>query len=179
MLFRNQNNGCCCPSRQQSVIYAVGPTGPAGPRGETGATGPQGENGTAVASSYGSFFTTASQSVNNEPFILQNTLTSSGITLDTSTGVVTLPNVGVYKVDYGVYVASGAVSSDSVVLQLNGTNVTGTARGLANDSMIDASAIIATATENSTLNIQIVSTSEVTFLDDDGINAYLVIVQIA
>ena len=65
-----------------------------------------------------------------------------------------------------------------MALFLNGTEVEGTARGLENNTMINASAIIQTTTENSTLNIQIISSSEITFLDDDGINGYLVITQI-
>ena len=96
-----------------------------------------------------------------------------------ATGVVTLPSVGTYKVDYGVYVASSATEDDSMALRLNGVNVAGTERGLENNTMVNASAIIETTSANSTLNIQINSGGEVNFSDDDNINGYLVIVQIA
>ena len=49
---------------------------------------------------------------------------------------------------------------------------------LKNNTMINASAIIETTTADSTLNIQIVSAGPITFLDDDGINGYLIITQI-
>jgi len=100
------------------------------------------------------------------------------MTIDNATGVVTLPNIGIYKVDYGLYVASSATANDSMALALNGTNVTGTARGLEDNTMVNASAIIQTTTANSTLAIKVNSTSAINFLDNDGINGYLVITQI-
>ena len=66
-----------------------------------------------------------------------------------------------------------------MALYLNGSEVNGTARGLENNTMINASAIIETTSVNSTLNIQVVTDNAVTFLDNDGINGYLVITQIA
>ena len=66
-----------------------------------------------------------------------------------------------------------------MALYLNGSEVNGTARGLENNTMINASAIIQTTSVNSTLNIEVVTDSAVTFLDNDGINGYLVITQIA
>lgn len=63
-----------------------------------------------------------------------------------------------------------------MALDLNGVEVAGTVRGLENNTMINASAIIETTAANSTLNIQIVTDNAVTFLDNDGINGYLVIV---
>ena len=162
-----------------SITGPTGATGPTGPTGATGSTGATGATGVATASSFGSFFTTAEQSVDNDSFLLTNTLEASGMTIDNATGVVTLPDIGFYKIDYGVYVASSATADDSMALFLNGAEVVGTARGLENNTMINASAIIETTSANSTLNIQIQSTSAVNFLDNDGINGYLVIVRIA
>ena len=171
----------------QGPVGPQGPQGPQGipgPQGETGATGPQGPvgpqgpAGTTEAASFGSFYTTVEQEVENSSFPLEETIVVKDLILNTLTGVVTLPNIGFYKVDYGVHAASSATASDYVALNLNGSEVTGTARGLENNSMINASAIIETTQVNSTLNIQIVSTSNVSFLDDDGINGYLVITQI-
>jgi len=157
---------------------ATGPTGPTGATGEIGPTGATGATGTAVAASFGSFFNTVEQSVDNASFPLTSTIVADGITLEATTGVVTLANVGIYKVDYGVYPASSATASDFMSLFLNGTQVDGTQRGLENNTMINASAIIETTTADSTLNIQIISENAITFLDDDGINGYLVITQI-
>ena len=89
-----------------------------------------------------------------------------------------MPNIGTYTIDYGVYAASSATASDYVALYLNGTEIPGTARGLENNTMISASAIIQTTTENSTVNIQVVTDNAITFLDNDGINGYLTVVQI-
>ena len=170
------------PTGPQGLIGltgATGPTGPTGPTGATGPTGPTGPTGTATSASFGSFYTTDEQSVENSSFPLTDTIESSGMTVDTTTGIVTLPNIGVYKVDYGLYAASSATAADALALFLNGSEVVGTKRGLENNTMINASAIIETTSANSTLNIQVISTGSVTFLDDDGINGYLVIVQIS
>ena len=55
-------------------------------------TGPTGTTGTTTATSFGSFYTIASQSVDNSSFPLTDTITSSGMTIDNTTDVVTLPN---------------------------------------------------------------------------------------
>ena len=166
------------PTGATGATGATGPTGATGVTGATGPTGPTGATGTLEASSFGSFFTDDEQTVNNDSFPLSNTLTVSNMSIDTATGIVTLPNIGAYHVDYGVYVASIATASDYMALYLNGTEVIGTARGLENNTMVNASAIIETTAIDSTLNIQIVSSGDVTFLDNDGINGYLVITQI-
>lgn len=158
-------------------VGPIGPAGEIGPTGPTGATGPTGPAGTVA--SFGSFYTTTEQTVDNSSFPLTNTIAVNNMTLDTTTGVVTLTNAGTYLVEYGVYPASSATASDYATLFLNGTEVPGTARGLENNTMISTSAIIEVPTATSTLNIQIVTDNAVTFLDDDGINGYLVITQIA
>ena len=78
-----------------------------------------------------------------------------------------------------MYPASSATASDYVALFLNGAEVPGSARGLENNTMINSSIIVEVINATSTLNIQIVTDNAVTFLDDDGINGYLVITQIA
>ena len=154
----------------------TGATGPTGPTGPTGATGPAGTTGIA---SFGSFFSTEEQSLDNTSFPLTDTQEVLNMTIDNTTGIVTLPNIGIYQVNYGVYAASGATAADSVQINLNGAEIPGTARGLENNTIINASAIIETTTENSSINIQIVSSNNVDFLDNDGINGYLTIIQIA
>ena len=157
----------------------IGPTGPIGLTGDIGPTGPTGPAGTSTAASFGSFYTTEEQSVNNASFPLTNISEVDGMTIDTATGVVTLENPGFYKIDYGVYPASSATASDYMALFLNGAEVPGSARGLENNTMINSSIIIEVLSATSTLNIQIVTYNAITFLDNDGINGYLVITQIA
>lgn len=170
---------------------ATGPTGPTGAQGVQGVqgmqgvqgidgpTGPTGADGITNAASFGSFYTEEEQTVNNSTLPLTDAITSRAITIDTSTGIVTLENIGTYEVSFGAYVASSATAGDSLSLYLNSSEVVGTSRGLENNSMINSSAIIETTAENSTLAIQITSTSDITFSDNDGISAYLVITQIA
>lgn len=165
------------PTGPQGEIGPTGPTGPVGPQGEIGPTGPTGPAGTIA--SFGSFYSTEEQTVDNSSFPLTNISTVTGMTIDTATGIVTLDDAGTYKIDYGVYPASSATASDYVALFLNGTEIPGSARGLENNTMINASIIVDVPLATSTLNIQVVTDNAVTFLDDDGINGYLVITQIA
>lgn len=167
------------PTGATGLTGPTGPTGATGLTGPTGATGPTGPTGVATAASYGSFYSTTSQSVDNSTFPLEGTIVVSNMALAPATGIVTLPNVGVYKVDYGVYVASSATAADYAALILNGVDVTGTERSLENNTMITSSAIIQTTAANSTLAININSTSTITFNDDQGVSGYLTIVQIA
>ena len=101
------------------------------------------------------------------------------MSLDTTTGIVTLENAGTYLVSYGVYATTGSTDTDTVQLFLNGAAVEGTERSLQDDTMVDATAIVTVDTAPSTLNIQITSAGAVTFDDPNGVNVYLTIVQIA
>lgn len=163
----------------QGIAGEIGPTGPTGPQGEIGPTGPTGPTGPAgTAASFGSFFTTAEQTVDNSSFPLTDTITASNITVDTTTGVATLANAGTYMVEYGVY-STDATATDTVSIFLNGTEVNGTQRTLENNTTTNGNAIINVPTATSTLNIQINSAGAVTFTNAAGINGYLVITQIA
>jgi len=167
------------PTGPTGATGAIGPTGPQGVQGIQGIQGATGATGGFVATSFGSFFTDSEQSVNNTTFPLLTTQTANGITINNATGVITLPNIGTYQIDYGVYAASGATADDRIALYLNGAELAGTSRGLENNTMINASSIVTTSVANSTLNIQIISSNVVNFLDNDGINGYITIVQIA
>ena len=170
------------PTGPQGPIGLTGPqgpqgaVGPQGPQGIQGETGPQGPAGTVA--SYGSFFNSSAQTLNNESFPLDGNNAVSNMTIDPTTGIVTLTNAGTYKIDYGVYPETGATETDRVALFLNGSQVSGTALELQNDQMIDASTIITVPTATSTINIQIVSTNDINFSDED-VNGYLVITQLA
>ena len=163
------------PQGPQGIQGEIGPVGPQGPQGEVG---PQGPAGTTTAASFGSFYTDATQTVTNDSFPLTTTLSSSNMTLDTTTGVVTLNNAGTYLVEYGVY-STDAAATDTVSIFLNGTEVAGTQRTLENNTITSGSAIITVPTATSTLNIQINSAGAVTFDDPNGVEGYLTITQIA
>ena len=156
----------------------IGATGPTGPQGEIGPTGPTGPAGTTTAASFGSFFTTAEQSVDNSSFPLTDTITASNMTVDTSTGVVTLSNAGTYLVEYGVY-STDATATDTASIFLNGAEIAGTERILTNNTMTTGSAVINVPSATSTLNIQINSAGTVTFTNAAGVEGYLTITQIA
>lgn len=153
-----------------------GVPGPQGPQGETGPQGPAGPAGTIA--SYGSFYSSATQTLTNEPFVLTTTTSVDNLTLNTTTGVVTLANAGTYKIDYGVY-ATDATATDTISIYLNGAEVAGTEQTLTNNTMTNGSIIIDAPTDASTINIQITSNASVTFESPSGIDGYLVVTQIA
>ncbi len=170
------------PQGETGATGATGPQGPAGPQGPIGPVGPQGPvgpAGTATVASYGSFYTDTTQTVTNDSFPLTTTLSSSNMTVDTTTGVVTLTNAGTYLVSYGVYATTGSQDTDTVQLYLNGAVVDGTQRSLQDDTMVDATVILTVDSATSTLNIQITSSGAVTFDDPNGVEGYLTITQIA
>lgn len=161
---------------------ATGPAGPQGPRGATGAagaTGPQGPAGTANAASFGSFYATGEVTIpaGGGAFPLANTIAAKDITLNTTTGVVTLPNAGIYKIDFAV--TPGTVETgDAVSIYVNGAELAGTKRALVNNDTTGASAIVP-ATAGSTLNIQITADAAVSFTGTGtNVVGYLTIVQI-
>ena len=164
------------PQGPQGIQGETGPVGPQGPQGEVGPQGPAGPPGTTA--SFGSFYTDTTQTVTNDSFPLTTTLSSSNMTLDPTTGVITLTNSGTYLVEYGVY-ATDATATDTVSIFLNGAEVAGTQRTLENNTMTTGSAIITVPTATSTLNIQINSAGAVTFADATGIEGYLTITQLA
>lgn len=167
------------PTGPTGATGEIGPTGPTGPAGEIGPTGPTGPTGPAgTAASFGSFYTDTTQTVTNDSFPLTTTLSSSNVTLDTTTGIVTLANTGTYLIEYGVY-ATDAAATDTVSIFLNGAEVAGTEQALTNNTITTGSAIITVPTATSTLNIQINSTGTVTFTSAAGIEGYLTITQIA
>ena len=100
------------------------------------------------------------------------------MTVDTTTGVVTLANAGTYKIDYGAY-ATNATATDYISIFLNGNEVAGSQRTLTNNQMTDGSIIVTVPTATSTVNLQVNSTDAVTFADATGVEGYLTITQIA
>lgn len=169
------------PAGPQGPIGPAGPIGPTGATGPAGPTGPTGPAGTMAAASYGAFYSDVPETFTNASFPLPSTQTTLGITVVPTTGTVTLPNAGTYRVEYGVYPSAGAApATDTVALTLNGTAVPGTTRALTNGEMIDGSALVTTTAPGSTLQMQITSAGAVTFTDPaGGTNGYISIVQIA
>lgn len=165
------------PRGNTGATGATGPQGPAGPQGETGPQGPAGPAG--ASENYASFYTVGDITLDeNASFPFTGTITSKGITVVGTSGLVTLPSTGVYKVDYGVVPISNAYT-DIVSIYLNGEEVAGTRLSLENNALTGTSAIIPAAA-GSTLNIQILSGNPVRFYNEaDGIIGFLVIHQIA
>lgn len=161
------------PAGPQGVQGIQGPVGPQGPIGPVGPQGPAG-----IIASYGSFYSTATQTLNNESFPLEGVNAISNMAIDPTTGIVTLENAGVYKIDYGVNPESGVVDGNSVVIFLNGTEVTGSELALQNGQLSSGSVIVDIPTGNSTVNIQILSSNDVAFAAED-VNAQLTITQLA
>ena len=171
--------GATGPTGPQGIQGLIGPTGPQGLTGEIGPTGPTGPTGPAgTTASFGSYFNTAAQTLNNESFPLNGGNAELNMSINPTTGDVTLTTTGTFKIDYGVYPETGATENDRVAIFLNGSQVDGTALELQNDQMINGSTIIDIPNANSTLNIQIVSNNNITFAAED-VNGYLVITQIA
>lgn len=98
--------------------------------------------------------------------------------MEESAGVITLPNTGIYQVQYGVYAISNE-HTDIVSLRLNGVEIGGTRRSLENNTMTGVAAIFQ-ASAGSALNIEIASNRPIRFFDEsNGIIGYLVITQLA
>ena len=160
----------------QGPVGATGSTGPQGPQGIQGPQGPTGPAGTIA--SYGSFYNTATQTLNNQSFPLNGSNATSNMNIDTTTGIITLTNAGIYKIDYGVYPETGSTDNDRVAIFLNGAQVDGTALELQDEQMVGGSTIITVPIATSTINIQIISDNNVTFTAED-VNGYIVITQVA
>ena len=177
--------GLTGPAGPQGIQGPIGLTGPAGPQGLTGPTGPQGPQGeigpagpAGTIASFGSFYSTEAQTITNSSIALANTSAVLDMTIEATSGVVTLNNTGAFKIDYGAYPESGVVDGDAVAVFLNGVEVGGTRLELLNDNLSNGSIII-DAEAGDEINVQIISAGAVTFLGTEGTNAYLVITQLA
>lgn len=159
---------------------AIGPVGVGitGPTGPTGPVGPMGPIRPIAATTYGSFYSYATEA-NNEPYPLSYPQISRGMQLDISTGIITIEEPGVYKVDYGVYVATRSSDRDRIALFLNDVQLDGTECGLENNTVITTSGIIGINKPNSTLYMKVISSGPVTFLNNLGLKGFLAIIRIA
>lgn len=128
---------------------------------------------------YGSFYSTGTATLSGGgTFPLTNTAAANGITLNAGTGIITLPNSGTYRVDWGT-LGTTTETTDTTALYLSGTEVAGTRRTVASGTMSGGSTII-TATAGDTLSIRLTAAESVTFSDTNGgITGYLTIEQIA
>ena len=168
------------PQGIQGPVGATGATGPQGPQGETGPQGPVGPQGPAgTITNYGSFYNTSAQTITNDSLPLNSTAVAENMTIDPTTGIVTLTEAGLYKIDYGAYAETGVVENDNIAIYVNGTELAGTLLELQNDTMINGSILYQTTSATDTINIQIVSTNAITFSGTEGVNAYLVITKLA
>ena len=124
----NANNPQGIPgtSADFTLLSSTGTTGPQGPTGATGTqcpTGPQGPTGVTgtVSSAYGTFTSTGGStplSTTAAPIILTTTNVASNMSLNPTTGTVTLSEPGTYKITY-VVVPSATVPVVTVGLSYN------------------------------------------------------------
>lgn len=140
------------------TVGATGATGATGPTGATGETGATGATGPAF-DTYGSFYTIGSQQVSSAANLpLTTTTSSNNITLADNT--VTVPDAGIYWINYGVGASADGTTED-IFLRLNGANVAGTGREISNSGSVNGN-IILSLNANSTLNLVTSSAANVT-----------------
>lgn len=128
---------------------------------------------------YGAFYASGTASLSSGgTFPLTNTAAANGVTLNASTGVVTLPGSGTYKVDWGT-LGTTTETTDTTALYLSGTEVAGTRRTVVSGTMTGGSTII-TAAAGDTLSIRLTAAEAVTFSDTNGgITGYLTVEKIS
>lgn len=94
---------CHDPERHHNCFpkNRIGPTGPTGP---TGATGPTGPTGTFSSAFFVAHTTDTSSFDDSQALIFNITDTNiGGFILNTTTGVITLPQPGTYMITLGIY----------------------------------------------------------------------------
>ena len=170
----------------------IGPTGPTGPKGDTGATGPQGEEGpagppgTSVESTYGSKYSSASETINitantSQIVPLASSAPMRGITGATA-NTLTIPATGVYKIDY--YFQGSSNMQETVILEVleNGTPISNTSIHKEIEANVDQSfngSAIVSLNANDLISLGLDSTETIEVSPADGINAYLNIVRLS
>lgn len=195
------------PVGSQGLQGIVGPTGPTGPRGATGLTGqqgpagatgqtgpqgpigpagPAGPPGTSVESTYGSKYSSASETINitantSQIVPLASSAPMRGITGATA-NALTIPATGVYKIDY--YFQGSSNMQATVILEVleNGTPISNTSIHKEIEANVDQSfngSAIVSLNANDLISLGLDSTETIEVSPADGINAYLNIVRLS
>ncbi len=195
------------PVGSQGLQGIVGPTGPTGPRGATGLTGqqgpagatgqtgpqgpigpagPAGPPGTSVESTYGSKYSSASETINitantSQIVPLASSAPMRGITGATA-NALTIPATGVYKIDY--YFQGSSNIQATVILEVleNGTPISNTSIHKEIEANVDQSfngSAIVSLNANDLISLGLDSTETIEVSPADGINAYLNIVRLS
>lgn len=195
------------PVGSQGLQGIVGPTGPTGPRGATGLTGqqgpagatgqtgpqgpigpagPAGPPGTSVESTYGSKYSSASETINitantSQIVPLASSAPMRGITGATA-NALTIPATGVYKIDY--YFQGSSNIQETVILEVleNGTPISNTSIHKEIEANVDQSfngSAIVSLNANDLISLGLDSTETIEVSPADGINAYLNIVRLS
>ena len=167
-------------------------TGPQGLQGIQGATGPQGEEGpagppgTSVESTYGSKYSSASETINitantSQIVPLASSAPMRGITGATA-NALTIPATGVYKIDY--YFQGSSNMQATVILEVleNGTPISNTSIHKEIEANVDQSfngSAIVSLNANDLISLGLDSTETIEVSPADGINAYLNIVRLS
>ena len=126
------------PAGPQGATGVQGPAGPQGEQGPQGPQGPQGEQGPqgpagTIPPVYANLFSTNAQTLNSTanygsaaiPLTLNSTSSSADFTQSTDQTSLNVLQPGVYAVNYGVIVETGANPADNtcVVVTLNNASI--------------------------------------------------------
>ena len=180
------------PVGSQGIQGIAGPTGPRGATGQAGAqgpigpTGPAGPPGTSVESTYGSKYSSASETINitantSQIVPLASSAPMRGITGATA-NALTIPATGVYKIDY--YFQGSSNMQATVILEVleNGTPISNTSIHKEIEANVDQSfngSAIVSLNANDLISLGLDSTETIEVSPADGINAYLNIVRLS
>ena len=165
---------------------AVGPQGPEGPVGPQGPAGPQGPSG-ALTPVYANLRSNTAQTLASTdaygPAMVALQLSDSSSAADFSLSgdgmTLTINQPGIYLVEYGVIVESGATSTNSRMALLSNGAVIDT-YALVQDNAQASKSVVAAFTAGSTLQLTLSAESANTFTLaalDNG-NAYLTVTRI-
>ncbi len=184
----------------QGLQGVQGPTGPTGPQGiqglqgtqglqgAQGPTGPTGPAGATVAptNTYGRKYDTTENTINLEQNIAQEVPLgsngpSNGITLDTQ-NKLTIPENGIYKVDYYFYGSSSANTSITLNVKQNETPIGSTTISKDVTTNVDtefSGSTINSFNANDQIGLSIEATDAATISPASDTSAYLNIIRIA
>ncbi len=178
--------GATGPTGSQGPIGPIGPAGPAGIQGVQGIQGPVGPTGPAKVISYGSKYDTSTNTISltqdtASVIPLATTGPLSGITGDVA-NTLTIPETGVYKIDYFFNGSTSATGDITLEILQNNNPIASTTiikEFEANkDDTLNGSAIL-NLTLNDAITLGLSSSVNATVSPATGTSAYLNIVKLS
>lgn len=173
------------PTGPTGAAGAIGPQGIQGPTGPTGPTGPSGET-ISQTNTYGRKYDTTQTGITLEANISQDIPLGSngpanGITLDTQ-NKLTIPENGVYQVDYYFYGSPSTNTDVTVRLNQNTTPISNTSITKSLTANVDtefSGSTINSFNANDQIGLSIEATDAATISPGSDTSAYVNIVKIA